>query len=653
MLFTRFTISIAVVVVLLVGLLAPSGCKRSGGSGSSSITNFWKKYDTPPGADPSVPDTLGGKGFENVAASMGYVTYDIKPEEEQYFGAKEAKKGGEIVFGEMTFPTTFRPEGQHSSLAVNTDIKGYVYETLLTSHPITREYIPILASHWKISPDKKTFTFRINPEARWSDGKPVVASDVVATWNLMVDEGLLEPAANLVYSKFEKPVAKSKYIVEVTAKTVNFRNLLYFGAGMPIYPAHEIGNLTGKEFLEKYNFNMPAGSGPYVINEKDIKHGQGWTLTRRDDWWAKETTWGKNVANFDFVKYIVVKENPRLLYEKFKSGEIDLFLFTMTTTEWWVNDTDYQSIKNGMVRRFRFYTNGPMGTSGIAYNMRKPPFDDIRVRRAFNMLYPRETVVEKLLYNEYEVYDTDYPNTPFASVDNPKTPYDPAGAQKLLAEAGYTSRNAQGILVKNGRPFVLEMAMTKNNERWLTLYQEELKKAGIDLKLKFMDWNALIKNIDERNFNIFAYGYSGMVTPNPETSLKSELADKNNNTNIFGFKNARVDELLPVYDSTFEVSKQIQIIREIDRIVAENCIKSWWWNPKGIRLAVWDKFGMPEYGLSRYTQLSFVFSSAGLTWWYDADKAKAVAEAKKSQKDLGGNKGIQEFRYWREFKENN
>jgi hypothetical protein len=62
---------------------------------------------------------------------------------------------------------------------------------------------------------------------------------------------------------------------------------------------------------------------------------------------------------------------------------------------------------------------------------------------------------------------------------------------------------------------------------------------------------------------------------------------------------------------------------------------------------------MPEYGLSRYTQLSYVFSSAGLTWWYDGDKAQAVAEAKKSQKDLGGNKGIQEFRYWREFKENN
>ncbi|MFN9959107.1 MAG: ABC transporter substrate-binding protein, partial [bacterium] len=96
----------------------------------------------------------------------------------------------------MTFPTTFRPEGQNSSLVVNTEIKGYIYETLLTSHPVTREYIPSLATHWKVSADKKTFTFRIDPNARWSDGKPVVAADVVASWKLMVDEGILEPAAN-------------------------------------------------------------------------------------------------------------------------------------------------------------------------------------------------------------------------------------------------------------------------------------------------------------------------------------------------------------------------------------------------------------------------------------------------------------------------
>lgn len=640
----------SILAIALLSMMIVGGCSQRAKQGTSAeIKNIWNKYKTEPGADPSIPDTLGGNGFEKVAESMGFVTYVIKPEEMKYYGDERAVKGGEITIGEMTFPTTFRPEGQGSSLAINNEIKGYMYETLLGQHPITREYAPGLASHWKISSDRKTFVFRIDPHARWSDGKPVVAQDVVSSWKLMVDPGILEPSSNLVYAKFEQPIALSKYIVTVTCKSVNFRNLLYFGNSLIIYPDHEIGNITGKEFLDKYNFNMPAGTGPYYLAEKDIKAGNSWRLTRRPDYWGADSPGSRYSANFDYVNYLVVKDNPTLLYEKFKGGEIDVFRFSMATTEKWIKDTDYEAIKKGWVRRYRFFNNGPMGTNGITFNMRRIPFDDIRVRKAFIMIYPRETIIEKLLYNEYELYDTDYPNTPYASKTNPKLAYDPAAAAKLLAEAGWTSRNSEGLLVKNGRPFVLEMSISKLDERWMTPYQQELKNLGIDLRLKLMDWNSIIKNIDERNFQIFSYGYSGLVTPNPETSLQGSLADKNDNNNIQGFKNARVDELLPIYDTTFNVAEQIKIINEIDKITYDYYMKSHWWNPKGIRLAVWDKFGMPSFGISRYTQLSYVYSAAGLLWWSDPAKASALAEAKKSKKDLGGNKNIVEFSFWRDF----
>jgi microcin C transport system substrate-binding protein len=335
-----------------------TGCgRRAAKDASDEITVTWKKYDTPEGADPSVPDSLGGAGFEKLAEGMGFKTYVVSDDEMKYYGDANATKGGQINIGEATFPTTFRPEGQGSSLAVLTEVKGYIYENLLGTHPVTREYTPSLASHWKIGDDKMTFTFRIDPRARFSDGKPVTAEDVVATWRLMVDEGILEPALNMVFSKFEAPVAKSKYIVEVKAKSVNFRNLLYFGAGMFIYPAHELATLTGKEFLEKYNFNMPTGTGPYILLEKDIKAGQGWKLTRRPDYWAANEKALKYSANFNYVNYVVVKDNPALMYEKFKSGEIDLYRFNMATTEFWVNDTTYDAIKNGWVRRHRFYTS--------------------------------------------------------------------------------------------------------------------------------------------------------------------------------------------------------------------------------------------------------------------------------------------------------
>ena len=98
-----------------------------------------------------------------------------------------------------------------------------------TLHPTTLDYIPVLATHWQISPDKLTYRFRIDPNARWSDGQPVTADDVVATLDVHDGQGAAGPdAASSMFGKFEKPVAESKYIVRVKSKELNWRNFLYF-----------------------------------------------------------------------------------------------------------------------------------------------------------------------------------------------------------------------------------------------------------------------------------------------------------------------------------------------------------------------------------------------------------------------------------------
>lgn len=641
---------IATVCFSLVGVI---GCKKKSSAtlppSNSSNIKLWKKYETPPGADPSVPDTLGGAGFEKIAEKMGFVTYTPSEDELKNFGDSRAKTGGEIHIISNQFPATFRPEGQNSSSVYNQEVKSVVYETLLGSNPINRDYVPSLASHWKIGEDKMTFTFRINPDARFSDGKPVTSEDVVATFKLMMDETLLEPSNIVVWSKFETPVAISKYIVQVKAKSLNFRNLLYFGNSLLIQPAHEIGKLTGKEYLEKYNFNMPAGSGEYILLEKEVKAGKEYVLTRRDDYWAKDNPMTKYSGNFDRIVFEVVKDNPTIEYEKFKTGAADLFRFNMATTEKWIKDTDYEAIKNGWVRRLRVFTDGPMGTGGYAFNMRKEPFNDIKVRQAFGMLLPRKQIIEKLLYNEYEPYDTHYPNTIYANPNNPKTEYNPEAAGKLLDEVGWSQRNNDGIRTKNGKPFVIEMAITKASERFITPYQQELRKAGIDLQLKYEDWTSTIKNIDARNFTIFNFGYSGLLTPNPETSLKSSLADKSDNNNIQGVKSPQIDALLEEYDKTFDVKRQVEIIREIDGICAGMYYDVMQWNPRGLRVAYWDKFGMPEYVVPRFTQLSYIYMTIATTWWYDADKVAEVEKAKSEKKPLGGDVTIQEVNYWKNF----
>jgi len=646
-------------VILLSVVVISSSCSRKNSDSKSKAnsistkTELWKTVNTPAGADPAVSATDGGKGFETVADSLGFVTYEIKEDEMKYFGDSRAKTGGEMRTLESQFPSTFRPLGQQSSTVINQSVSMLVYETLVSTHPISRVTLPALASHWKISEDKLTFTFRIDPNARFSDGNPVIAEDVVATWKLMMDETVLEPSLQLVYGKFEQPVALSKYIVQVKCKSLNFRNLLYFGSAMFVLSSKEIGGLTGKEFLEKFNYKMPVGSSEYILLENDIKKGISFTLTRRDDYWGKDYPASKYTGNIDRITTEVVKDNAELEYEKFKKGETDLFRFNQANTEKWVKDLDYDALKNGWIQRYRVFTDGPMGTSGYAFNMRKPPFDDIRVRQAFTYLQNRKSIVEKLLYNEYEPYNSLYPNTVYENPNNPQIEYNPEKAAQLLAEAGWSSRNSQGILVKNGKPFVLEMALHKMAERFVTPYQQELQKAGIKLEIKFQDWNTIIKNIDERNFQLFYFGYGGLLTPNPETSLKSSLADKNNNNNIQGFKSKRVDELCDEYDKTFDVKRQEEIIREIDKIAADTYMNAFGWNPRGIRFAVWNKFGMPDFAIGRFTQLSYLYPVAQATWWYDEEKVEALEKAKNSKSPLANSKTeILEIKYWKEFSKN-
>lgn len=174
------------------------------------------------GADSSVPAEQGGRGFtgEGWETNLGY----------DLIGDPRAVKGGTFRESMLSFPGTLRIEGPESNTTLNGMIGGMVYETLLTIHPTTLEYIPVLATHWQVSEDRSTYRFRIDPNARWSDGQPVTAEDVVATWSFLMDTGLQAPMSQLVFSKFDKPVAESKYIVSVKSLVENWRNFMYFSA---------------------------------------------------------------------------------------------------------------------------------------------------------------------------------------------------------------------------------------------------------------------------------------------------------------------------------------------------------------------------------------------------------------------------------------
>ena len=267
-------------ITLIISAMILFSC---GGGNDKSNTKTVTEYELVPKDTMTKPED-GGYGFENIAESMGFETYTFTEEDYKYFGHPDAQKGGNLKFTTSRFPATFRVLGQHYNYTENYYIIGALcYESLITTHPVTLEYIPALASHWKLSEDKMTFYFRIDPDARWSDGQEVTADDVVASYDIRMDETILFPSTQVTYGKIQRPEAVSKYIVKVKSNTLNWRNMLYFG-GMNILPEHYLKDLDGTAYLEEYNFKLLPGTGPYVIKDEDIVNQESYTVTRRDNW---------------------------------------------------------------------------------------------------------------------------------------------------------------------------------------------------------------------------------------------------------------------------------------------------------------------------------------------------------------------------------
>jgi microcin C transport system substrate-binding protein len=638
-------------LALALGLASCTGADEpSAGTGSSagvSNTNASLNKDDYPvfpdadtGADPAVTAEQGGNGFTGVGWETN-TSFDL-------IGDPRAAKGGSIQSHILDFPGTFRTDGPESNSYFNYGVTSMAYEGLLSIDTITLDYVPSLATHWQVSPDKLTYRFRLNPNARFSDGTPVTADDVVATYDFLMDKTLQDPSAQLTYSKFERPVADTKYIVSVKSKVLNWRNFLYF-AGMAIRPASVLRKITGDQYNKEYNFKLIPGSGPYIIREEDIKKGNSVIARRRPDYWNAKARANVGLYNFDELRFATVRDE-KLAFEMFKKGELDFYV--VSRAQEWVQETDFENVKRGVVQKRKIFNSQPWGFQGFAFNARRAPFNDIRIRKAFTLLLNRPLMIEKLAFNEYVPNNSYFPATVYENPNNPKNLYDPNEAVKLLAEAGWKDRDPQGRLVKGGTPLTVEILYsTQTFERYLTIYQEDLRKVGITLNLRLVTPETHFKmEAGDRQFQMSFTGWGGLLFPNPETSFSSTLADQKSNNNTTGFKSARADELFKQYDVAFDSQERIRIIREVDGLVANDYQYALLWTGPFTRVLYWNKFGTPKGYLSRTGDY---FGSSGgpgflQMWW--ADSAKA-AELDAARRDPSKNMevGAVEDRYWLEF----
>ncbi|MDF1661742.1 MAG: ABC transporter substrate-binding protein [Planctomycetota bacterium] len=599
-------------------------------------------------ADPAVTAEKGGKGFGKVAAKLGFVTnVDFKP-----VGSPNAKKGGELIRHERDYPRNFRPLGPQANTAFNYLSRSLMYDTLLRSDPNTSAWLPNLATHWKKSKDGMTFWYRINPNAKWADGSPITSEDVRLSWRLRTDKTLGSPTDT--WEKFQEPICESKYIVKVVCKKKNWRNFLYFSEAV-VLPGKQLkeyvdGKENAKQWVTDYNTKFMMPSGPYEIKQEDLVTGQRFGLRRRANYWNEAARVNVGRHNFDRITRVVISDS-NIAFERLKKGEKgDINLLLVSTARRWVKEMRPQKLQDmarGLIQKRKIFNEQPQGVAGSALNMRDPILKDVNVRKALTLLLNRKRLLKELMFNQYIPTRSYWPGTEHSNPANPKNRFDPEAAIDLLGKAGYEI-NKNGLMVKKGTNEQLTLRLTYATSGFtphLSIYQEALKKVGINLSLNLTRGQQLWGQLQERKYQMCMISWGALQHPNPETSYKGSYADQINNNNVTGVKNAEIDALIAKYDKleVEDKKERVECIQKIDGILAKMYPYVLFWYGPYERFLYWNKFSYPESGISRTGD----YDDVEYYWWFDAEKAKKVEECRADKSKRSFMKiGKTVIKYW-------
>jgi len=527
----------------------------------------------------------------------------------------DARVGGEISLFGGQYPKSLNYYLDNNVLSA--EIFGALFESLLAMDPLTMAYEPGLADRWILSEDKKTFTFHIHPKARWSDGTPVTAEDVKWTYDVILDPKNMTGPHKISLERFAPPEIVDPATIRFTAREIHWKNLLAL-SGIQILCKHAYE----KADFNTINFEFPVVSGPCELGP--IEEGVQLKLVRRPDWWQRDFPASKHKGNFQTIIYKFFAEQTNA-FEAFQKGVIDVF--PVYTSRIWINETSGDAFLKNHIIKQKIHNQKPVGFQGFAMNLRWPPFDDARVRQAMAYLLDREKMNQTLMYSQYfmhrsyfeDLYSDAHP------CPNPLIPLDKKKARDLLAEASWKVNPETGILEKNGRKFTFQfLTRDASSEKFLSIYAEDLKDAGIEMRIDKKDWAAWARDMEEYNFNMTWASWSSGVFKDPESMWLSSEADRPGSNNITGFKNPKADALIEKQKTLFDLEARNAIFRELDRLICEQTPYVLLWNIDYVRLLYWNKFGMPDTVLTKYGDESSVL----WYWWADPDAEAALLDAR-------------------------
>ncbi|MCK6593746.1 MAG: ABC transporter substrate-binding protein [Bacteriovoracaceae bacterium] len=500
-------------------------------------------------------------------------------------GNVNAPQGGEFKMNLEEVPTTLHPLS--SSDAYASMVQAYVMESLMERSVDTYEWHPALAKEVVVAKDGMSFEFTLRDGATWHDGKPVTVQDVKFSFDAVTDKTnkyktahLLSYYENIKEAKVTGP-NKIKFIVGKP----------YFGnfnvvAGMTIVPKHIYEN-GGKDLNKKL-----VGSGAYMLDEFDrAKHIR---LKKNPKWWGANDPMRKGQNNFGSILMRFVQDGT-IAIQRTENGDFD---FIGLTSEEYMKKTS--GPKWGKeIAKVKMTNKAPKGYGFIGLNLKNPMFTTAKTRKALSHLFNREEMIKKFLYDmSLPAAGPWYQQSDYADPNVKAPKYDPKLALQMLKEDGWAP-GADKVLTKKVGNQNVRLSFTilnpnKEAEKYLTMFKENAKQAGVDVNIKLVEWNAFIKLLDERKFEAVTLAWSGGdVDYDPKQIWHSESM-ANQGSNFVSYANPKVDKLIDEARITLDKQARVKKLREVYKMIADDAPYIFWFNSKFAFYGVNKRVGRPK-----------------------------------------------------------
>ncbi|SEN17400.1 microcin C transport system substrate-binding protein [Pseudomonas sp. ok272] len=515
-----------------------------------------------------------------------------------------------------------------------------VYDTLARQsldEPFT-EY-GLLAGKIERAPDNTWVRFYLRPEARFHDGQPVRAEDVEFSFQALIKDG--SPLYRIYYADVTDVIVEDPLRVLFKFKHSNRELPLILGQ-LPVLPKHW---WQTRDF-SKGNLEIPLGSGPYQVTQ--VKAGRSVRYERVKDYWGKDLPINRGSFNFDVMTTDYYRDNTVAL-EALKAGQFDYWLEISAKN--WANAYNTPAITEGRLIKEQIANGNPTGMQGFVFNLRRPLFQDIRVREALSLLLDFEWTNKQLFNGAYTRTRSYFENSEMAATGLPdpeqRAILDPLRQQlpaqvfseafensvsdgsgmiraqqrrayQLLQEAGWRIVDDK-MVDTTGKPVSIEFLLAQTEfERVLLPFKRNLADLGIDLVIRRVDVSQYINRVRSRDFDMIVGSFPQSSSPGNEQRefWKSESADKPGSRNTIGLKDPVIDQLVEGLINADSRKSLVAHARALDRVLQWGYYVIPNWHIKTWRVAYWNHIGHPK--------VSPTYDLGINTWWIKPDATPAI-----------------------------